>query len=370
MRSEQQSMTDLQQRGRINPEIQFPELKLTEAYVKGCPAGHMPFILQPLDQNQVAVFCFSNSNPFPPRSKFNRFLPSIADKCVGRGKRIALIRLFGWADAVSGSKVPNFRPDYFPKGHLLRHEDALARLAQKHTLYCGDDCATARSHAVLWKAVFAPGLDDRSEEIIVGESPTRGEGEWVDINGEAGDGQRLYREYTSKEYKTLLRTRELEEFGVKFDEKNWLDPVLRQGDPRGFANEQETSEGKLRFFEIYQQDDSAADPLRFPMTWRPASVARTIEKDMLALGKCADLLACDWDKPVDATNHPHQLISDRCENLIHCLVNWDGLASVAGKPNTPNPYKDFVDVWRYINDGQTPYLDLSVSNVTGGGGWG
>lgn len=358
--------------GRINPEIEFPELKTTgESYVKGCPPGHMPFVMQPLDNNQAAIFCFSHWNPFPPRARFNRFLPSIADKCIGRGKRMALARLFGWAEQVTGSKVPNFRPDYFPKGHLIKHEDALARLrAEPHTLYCGDDCAAARSHAILWKAVFAPGLDDRSDEIIVGESPKHDEGEWVDVNGDAGDGQKIYCEFTSADYKVLIREREIADFGVKHDPKE-DDPVMRKGDPRGFASEQETSMGKLRFFEVYAQDESDKHPLRGPMYWQPAAVGRSIaaEMAMLDLGRAVELLACDWDKPVDASNHPHQLISDQCQNLIHCLINWNGLANVTGKTHTPNPYKDFVDVWRYINDGQSPYLDPTVPNVRGGGGW-
>jgi len=362
----------LAQLGRVNPAIEFPELRITESYVKNCPVGEMPFIMQPLDPNQVAVFCFSNSNPFPPRSKFNRFLPSIADKCVGRGKRIALIRLFGWADNVSGSKVPNFRPDYFPKGHLLKHADVLTRLkTDAHTLYCGDDCAVARSHAVLWKAAFKPGLDDRSDEIICGESPTRWEGEWVDVNGGKGDGQHIFREYLSKQYKVLLRERERDEFGAKCDLATWWDPVLRQGDPRGFANRQETSMGKVDLFQIYAQDDSAENPLAFPMHWRAASVAGTIAKDMQELSGVAEQLACNWEAPIDAHNRPHLLISDTCENLIQCIINWDGTTLTAsregGEARIPNPHKDFVDVLRYCCDGNTPYLDPTRSNVRGGG---
>ena len=377
---------ELQKLGRVNPAIEFPELRITESYVKNCPVGEMPFLMQPLDNNQVAVFCFSNSNPFPPRSKFNHFLPSIADKCVGRGKRIALIRLFGWADNVSGSKVPNFRPDYFPKGHLLKHEDVLARLkTDPHTLYCGDDCAVARSHAVLWKAAFKPGLDDRSDEIIVGESPTRWEGEWVDVNGGKGDGQHVFREYVSKQYKVLLRERERDEFGVKIgclvtldsgEQVNdpWHDPVQRVGDPRGFANRQETAQGKVDLFQIYAQDDSKEHPLAFPMCWRPALVESSITKDMQALAGVAENLACNWDAPIDAHNRPHLLISDKCENLISCIVNWDGTSLSAsregGEARIPNPFKDFVDTFRYICDGNTPFLDQTRSQVSGGGGIG
>lgn len=343
--------------GQVNAEIEFPELKLAESYVPGVPAGHMPFIMQPRDQNKIVIFTWSHWNPFPPRAQYNRHLPKIADKCAGKGRRIALVRLFGYTEQTTTCKIPNFRPDYYPKGHLLRHEDVLSRLKKPHTDYMADDSATARSHVLLWKAVFPPDIDDRSVQIIVAEKPGIEDGEWGTVDGDAGDGQKVYAEFGVDDYKRLIRETEA---ALK------LDVIRRKGDPRAFATEHAASEGGFTYLELFARDDSGKDAVLSPMVFEPAKVRATITEDLQDAGKLVDLLACDWEKPIDAANHPHLLISDACQNLISCLLNWDGSAKVDGKAN---PWKDFPDCIRYICDEETPFIDTSKPAMKGGGGW-
>lgn len=344
--------------GSPNPEIQFPELKMDEVYAPGCPPGHLPVVMQPRDARKVALFTWSHWNCFPPRSLYNKHIPKIADKVVGKGKRLALVRLFGYTEQTTNCKLQNFVPDYFPKGHLLHHEDVLKRLAaQPHSDYMADDPATARSHAMLWKAVFPPELDDREVQIIVNESPGAGDGEWVTTDGTMGDGQTVFAQYGIDDYKRLIRE-------IEADLK--LEVIRRKGDPRAFATEQMQSEGGLTYFELFARDDSATDPALAPLCFEPAKVRQTISEDLNDAGKLVDLLACDWDKPIDASNHPHLLISDACANLINCWLSWDGSSKVDGKQN---PFKDFVDVSRYITDEYTPFIDMTKSEKRGGGGW-
>ena len=342
--------------GGINPEIQFPEIDLhkggrdpKEWYVKGVPPGEMPFIMQPLDFTKAIVFTWSHWNPFPVRAKCNRFLPKIADKCVGKGHRLSLVRLFGYTDKLATAQVPNFRPDYYPKGHLIRHTELLELLAKEpHNLRCGADPATARSWFIGWKAVLPSGPDDRPMQYLVWESPTVEEGEWVNAEGERGDGQRIHADWQVDDYKLYIREIEAG-LGHGCDPRHGgEDPVLRSGDPRGFAANM--GDGSTKLFELYLRDDRAKDPRLGPMIFRAAGIKSTIRQDVSYDGKLMDLLACDWEKPIDATNHPHLLISDACQNTIRCLLNCP--------ENEPDsPYKDGMDMTRYLFDMEIPYLE-------------
>ncbi len=316
----------------------------------------MPFILQPRDPRKIVFFTWVSWNPFPPKSLFNKKLPRIADKTVGKGKTLALVRLFGYTSATSKCKIPNFRAEYWPKGHLLKHDDVMARIkSEPCTGYMADDGASARSHALLWKVVFKEEMDDRSTEIICCERP---ETEWVSQDERPGDGQVVYAQFSVDEYKRLIRETEAE-LGIEV--------VRRKADPRGFATEQMQNAGGMTFFEMFARDGSEQDPLLTSMFFEPAKTRVTITEDLLDAGKLIDLLACDWEKPISASNRPHLFISDQCVNTINCWVNWDGTSKSSG--GAANPYKDFVDCSRYLCDELTPFLDPKESRITAGAGW-
>jgi hypothetical protein len=356
-------------RGGKNPEIQFPELDVnyrnpeakTDGYVKGCPAGEMPFVMQPLDFNKLIVFTWSQWNPFPPPSKFCRWLPKIADKCVGRGSRTSLCRLFGFTDKLATSLIPNFRADYFPKGHLIRHAELVELLGKTpHNLRHAADPATARSWFQGWKAVLPSGVDDRPMQYLVWESPTVAEGEWVTPDGERGDGQKLFAEKQVDDYKLYIR--EIEASLGHALKPGQPDPVLRAGDPRGFAANM--GDGASKYFELFLRDDSAKDPRLGPMIFRPADIKATVRADVSYDGKLMDLLACDWNRPIDATNRPHLLVSDACQNFIRCVLNCP-----VNEPDSP--YKDGLDMGRYLFDAEIPYIPPAGEQAgnESGGAW-
>lgn len=357
--------------GGINPEIQFPELALDKQYVEGIPPGHMPFVMQPLKAEQVIIFTWSHWNPFTVRAKFNKFLPKTADKAVGRGSRVALIRIFGYTEKLQGSILSNFKPDYFPNGHLIKHEELLEILrVTPHNLRHGVDPATARSWFQGWKAVLANGIDDRPQQYLVWESPNRTEGEWVTADGEIGDGQRAFAGRDVDTWKIYIRETEAmlqNQIGKqKAESRNGPDPILRAGDARGFAAQ--TGEG-TKYLELFYRDDSAKDPRLLPMIFRPAKVMATVWQDIHDAGKLIDLLACDWTKPIDATNHPHLLISDACQNFIQCALNWDGKKqNLDGKP-VNSPYADGVDMGRVLFDQEIGYIPPETGQASSGGAW-
>lgn len=361
--------------GGINPEIQFPEIDLNKSYVEGIPAGHMPFIMQPLKPEQVIIFTWSHWNPFAPRSSFNRFLPKIADKCVGRGHRTSLIRLFGYTEKLAGALLANFKPDYYPKGHLIKHEELLELLRKTpHNLRHGVDPATARSWFQGWKAVLPNGLDGRPMQYLVWESPNRNEGEWVTPDAEIGDGQRVFACRDVDTYKIYIRETEARLMsqingGATPPASYNPDPILRAGDARGFANQ--TGEG-TKYLELFYRDDSTKDPRLAPMIFRPAKLLSTVWADVGHsgdTGKLVDLFACDWTKEISAENHPHLLVSDACQNFIQCVLNWDGKKqTLDGKP-VNSPYADGVDMGRVLFDQEIGHMDDKSSGVSGGGAW-
>ncbi len=198
-------------------------------------------------------------------------------------------------------------------------------------------------------------------QYVLWESPTVQEGEWVTPDGERGDGQTVFAENQVDDYKLYIR--EIEAGLGVVPLADGTDPVLRSGDPRGFAANM--GDGHTKFFELYLRDDSARDPRLAPMIFRPAGVKATIRQDVTYDGKFMDLLACDWSKPIDATNHPHLLISDACQNFIRSILNCPENAA------SDDPLKDPMDCGRYAFDMEIPYI-APESKVGGdrGGSWG
>jgi hypothetical protein len=341
--------------GYVDETLTIPMLSLNEIQVKGCPPGHMPFIVQPLNMSQVVIFMWTHWNVFLPNSKEYPGWPAYFEKCLGQSKQTVRTWLFGWTERVSGSQIPNFIPKYYPEGHIIPHAEVEKLLKEKKlTTYMADDPHTARSHATQWKGVAAPGIDDRPMEYIFDESPRIEEGEWASADGLMGDGQRVYAEEGVDFYKKHFREREREHGQPAF---------RRKGDPRAFATEQAAAGGGTTYFELFERDEVNGDKDLEPMYFEPAKVRRlTLLGDKPDIAKITDALAFNPNKPVDAHNHPHLLISDRCQNTIRAWINWDG--------KNDSPWKDFVDVSRYNFDEPAFFIDPDMPESMGGRGWG
>lgn len=340
--------------GFADPDLKIPMLDLNEVQVKGLPPGHMPFIVQPLNQSQIVIFMWTHWNVFLPQSTEYPGWPVSFEKCLGQGKSTVRTVLFGWSEDILEAQIPNFIPKYFPEGHIIPHAEIEKLLkAQKLTTYMADDPHTARSHATQWKGVSAPGIDDRPVEYIIDESPRITEGEWVTAEGLVGDGQRLWAKAGVDFYKKHFRERERE---------HGQEPVRRKGDPRAFATEQGAADGGTTYFELFQREAENGDKDLDPMFFEPAKVRRlTTLGEKPDIAKIKDALAFDPDKPISAANHPHLLISDHCQNTIRSWMYWKG---------KEDPYKDFVDVSRYNFDEPAYFIDPDVPEVSGGRGWG
>lgn len=336
--------------GGVNPDLIFPELKPDEVHVKGCPPGHMPFIMQPMDFAKGVVFMWTHWNPFLPRGTWNKKLPAVFDKVVGRAKWQVRVRLFGIVQRLSGALISNFNP----KVHVIPHAKIEALLKSgKLTTYMAADPAGARSYYLQWM-----GVDEQGRNYIFDECPRYEEGEWVGGDGEPADGQKVYAGIGINELKRIIRERE-REHGKQAER--------RIGDPRAFATKAASEEGGVTLFELFGRDgeEEHKDADLAPMEFTPARIRQT---QLLDVELIVDKLAYNSDEPISIVNEPKLYISDRCQNTIKCWLNYDGRTKLAN--GRDNPYKDGVDCTRYLLCEQLPFVDENIPAVVSGGGWG
>jgi hypothetical protein len=75
-----------------------------------------------------------------------------------------------------------------------------------------------------------------------------------------------------------------------------------------------------------------------------------------------NLLAWNTQKPQDALNRPHFMISDNCEQTIMCLQEY------TGREGKDEAWKDFVDCCRYAAIAGLTFVDknAAIEAKTGG----
>jgi hypothetical protein len=377
------------EQGHIDPEVVYPELRMGEHQTDmlkrlGVPAGHMPYLMQPLNPHHRIVFMWNIWNPFQPRAQWNPKMPAQMDSCVGDPKWRVLVKMFGWIERVGQLALGNFNPEtHVVRGEVREKLDAMIKEG-KATVYYGCDPETQRSHAGLWLAVFEPsGTYPKGLKYLFDETPRVREGEWVNANGERGEGQFVYRATGANWYKRYLRERErdwgicdlwAEKYGggAARSASPTLHPcvVQRRGDPRGFATEESTATGVRSLFNLYIEDHQAEHPDCYPMVFEPAKIRRasTLDIDIII-----NLLKYNEDKAVrdgglTAENTPELLVSERCENFIRCALNYT--LTELGKADEDNPYRDFIDALRYAVSGELPFVESGgAAGVRSGGAW-
>jgi hypothetical protein len=315
-------------------ELVIPELSAREVLVEGCPPGHMPYIVQPLDANKAVICFWMHWNPFLPN------LGKLMTKARGRPKAEIRCRLFGWAEKMSGSWFPGFTTSV----HVVPE----ARVPKEGTDYMVDDPGSAKSHFLLWLRV-----DRMGRKWVFDESPQGAfEGEWVTPDGEAGDGQRLYAHRGVEWYQDYIRAIEARHNAEAGRPADYEEPT-RYGDPRFFATEAATAKGSTSLLDMHLMTDH-------PMVFLMPGIKRSAREDIQIIN---DWLDYDREQPLSVLNEPKLFISDRCQNLIRAMVNL----TIDAKSEDPN--WDPIDCLRYVAVTQPCFNDPQAPNFKGGGGW-
>lgn len=386
--------------GAINSGLRFPELKCGEHQTEllkklGVPAGEMPFIMQPVNPHYGIVFTWCHWNPFQPRGKWaprenpssggtpaahprdagattfqwggEKGYPALFDSCVGQPKWKVLVKLFGWTERIARTALGNFNPQV----HILPHAQVVEWMQRKKwTSYLKADPHVSRSYFLAWHFVDQDGIG-----CTFDESPRIAEGEWVNSSGDAGEGAFVYGGRGVNFYKRYIREREREHGQAAY---------RRFGDPRAFATQAAAAEGGTSLFELFL-DDGRKSPSSVvsgqlpdgdwrrseddlsPMYFEPAKIRQSVKLDLAAFGS---LLEYDPDKPVTVENQPKHYVSDRCQNFIRSLLNYQ-LPEDGGPVDSANVWKDPIDAGARYGFGEpTGYFDAGASQVSGGGSMG
>ena len=284
-----------------------------KVHVKGCPAGHMPYVGECVREDSCVMFFRTEDNPFQPKAEMERVLK-------GETEAQKRCRAYGYVERSQEGYFPKFN-----KAHVIP-QDSIPKTGL--TYYMATDPAGARMWFALWV-----GVDKEGVHYVVDEFPDSDTyGFWAE-HGEKPEGQMGEAckpcGWSLGEYKEAFL--QIEE-GMNISE--------RLIDPRAGGTASQTQDGSETLIELLE---SEPNPLYFQ-----AASGVTIDQ---GVAKINTLLAYDTEEPMSIVNRPSLFISDKCENLIRSMQNY----TAAG--GDKNRWKDPIDVLRYLCIHGLAYVD-------------
>jgi hypothetical protein len=251
---------------------------------------------------------------------------------------VKLARLYGIPSKNFHGRFPKFNRDV----NVIEHDDIpfIADGTERVTRYMICDPGGSKPWVAIWAAVMPDG-----RVYVYREFPDAGMGEWAlpHVNnagrstGKPGPAQRpLGWGY--------------EDYRDHFEElESGEDIFERIVDPRMGAATVRTKEGTSNII-------NSMGELGFIFRAAPGV---DIEA---GIARINDLLAWDDSDPLTDSNRPRLYVSDRCENLITCLMEY------SGSGNTEQ-FKDYIDALRYFCICDPEHVTNSMLACTGGGGY-
>ena len=287
----------------------------------------VPYYQENESMNTAICYFHSKDNPW---SGYQNLL----EQCAARNDdNYSLTALYGVPTRNISTRFPKFQTTI----NVLKHEDLVGRL-KKCTRYMVIDPAGSKPWFMCWIAV-----DPTDTWYVYREWPDSTHGEWAIerggkwVNGEACK-QKLG--YGVKDYVELIQT--IEEGEEVFE---------RIIDPRMGATKYSSEHGG--------QSDYISDLSRHGLIMVPAP---GIDEEP-GIQAIQDKLSYDLSKPIDANNRPRFYVSDRCENIILALQEYDG-------SSREHPLKDPVDVIRYAAVHRLDHIEqTSMKSVKRKGGY-
>ena len=251
---------------------------------------------------------------------------------------VKLARLYGIPSKSFHGRFPKFNRDV----NVVAHDDIpfIADGTERVTRYMICDPGGSKPWVAIWAAVMPDG-----RVYVYREFPDASMGEWAlpHVNnagrstGKPGPAQRpLGWGY--------------EDYRDHFEElESGEDIFERIVDPRMGAATVRTKEGTSNII-------NSMGELGFIFRAAPGV---DIEA---GIARVNDLLSWDDSEPLTDSNRPRLYVSDRCENLITCLMEY------TGSGNTEQ-FKDYIDTLRYFCISDPEHVTNSMLACTGGGGY-
>lgn len=144
-----------------------------KVHVKGCPPGHMPYVLRGRMERHIILFCHNKMNPFGAGEE-------VAKALVGAPPSKIKIRAYGWADRSVSGAFPKFG-----KAHVVTRERVIELLRGPHTMYVACDGATGKNWFFQWWIVTPEGW-----RVLVWEWPDKPTyDEWALSPAEVAEGE-------------------------------------------------------------------------------------------------------------------------------------------------------------------------------------
>jgi hypothetical protein len=253
-------------------------------------------------------------------------------------QEVKLARLFGIPSKAIEGRFPKFTRET----NVIPHETIPTIIDS--TIPCTKYFVTDPGGSKPWVAIWASVLEDGTI-YIYREFPDTSMGDWAlpHVNGvgksvgKAGPAQRPlgwgYNQY--KEHFEAL------EGGEEIFE--------RIVDPRMGAATVREKEGESNIINTMANLDFVMKP----------APGVEIESGIAAINN-----ALSWDdtEPLTDENRPKLFVSDRCENLISCMLEYSGQSRA-------EHFKDYIDTLRYLMVSKPEYVTGASLSCTGGGGY-
>lgn len=293
--------------------------------VKGCPPGHIPFVIQ-AGSGGGRRFALVFPTVFNPYTKVDAIVESVEGKPVD----FALERLWGWPTKLARKAFPNFGP-----WHIVPPEKIPAM--KNLTLYHWSDPHGNRNWFMLWV-----GVDNTGTKWVVREWPDKAVGEWAlpggKPDGKPGPGQTAGHGKAFNDYKRLVM--EIEGWTVtatgKWEpKKDKWEIHDRRLDPRPAGTSVPSDEQSRTYIDFLSEPIRGANGEIMAPGWDVAAGPDcSIEEGNQLVN---NWLTAGWnpDQPVTPLNCPKFYVSSNCENLIWSLRTWTGADGLKGASKDP-----------------------------------
>jgi hypothetical protein len=317
--------------------------------VKGCPLGHMPYVLQCVNPRAAALFFHWGMNPYGA-------FKEVAQRLEGAPIEKVKIRGYGWADKLIGSAFPEYAPL-----HRIPRE-AFNAIAKKGVArYCVIDPAGTKNWFIKWYACTPQGWT-----IVYREWPDRGRyGAWAlppakaeQLDWRPGEAQRLEAGRGIDGYKRLMM--ELE--GWRWDERaqTWDGSQSETIERRlidcrmGGAGIPGQEEGTSILDMMQEEAKNAAGQVVLPSMQIEEAPDSHVQESLQLLQKA---MGYNKAEPLTALNCPKWYVVDDLHQTHLCYEEFTGLGT------QKDALKDIIDPDRYMIKSGYGYVDAAMYRV-------